>query len=344
MIIPLLILNQRNPLRFDPTRTTVLRRAFENDIKRRLRKLRQAIFKLIVTEDALGLKPRFNPFNRFAANTRWAFLTNPEKLKAYQRWFKDQVDAELLDIEPGAADPTESWTAQYVGSAYKRGVRDSFIASRKQALDTDSEFFEGSQAEFLQSSFGGRIGTAQIEMLATRSFEKLRGISGEMSGEMSRILSSGLAEGRGARDIARQLTNSISGIERRRAMPIARTEIIHAYAEGQLDSFDALGVEEVGLLAEFSTTGDDLVCPLCLPLEGTVFKIKEARGLIPRHVSCIVGNSIVAALGIKSLMRTKYTGQILKFITVKGREFSITPNHVLLTVPSLDRKASPSTN
>ena len=39
-------------------------------------------------------------------------------------------------------------------------------------------------------------------------------------------------------------------------------------------------------MAEWSTAGDDRVCPLCGPLEGSVMTVKEARGLLPRHPNC----------------------------------------------------------
>jgi SPP1 gp7 family putative phage head morphogenesis protein len=71
-----------------------------------------------------------------------------------------------------------------------------------------------------------------------------------------------------------------------RARMIARTEIIRAHAEGQLDALEKLGVDKVGVMVEWSTAGDDRVCSLCMSLEGVVLKIKEARGLIPRHISC----------------------------------------------------------
>ena len=64
------------------------------------------------------------------------------------------------------------------------------------------------------------------------------------------------------------------------------TQGIHAHSEGQLDSFEKLGVEEVGVMAEWITAGDDRVCERCAVLEGAVLKVKEARGLIPRHPNC----------------------------------------------------------
>ena len=86
--------------------------------------------------------------------------------------------------------------------------------------------------------------------------------------------------------IARTIDNQIDGINRRRATRLARTEIVHTYAEGSLDSYERLGVEEVGVLAEWSTAGDDRVCPQCSSLEGQILTIKEARGLIPLHPNC----------------------------------------------------------
>ena len=67
---------------------------------------------------------------------------------------------------------------------------------------------------------------------------------------------------------------------------IARTEVIAAHAEGQLDAYSVLGVKQVKVQAEWLTAGDDLVCPLCADLDGEVMSIDEARGLIPRHPLC----------------------------------------------------------
>jgi SPP1 gp7 family putative phage head morphogenesis protein len=107
-----------------------------------------------------------------------------------------------------------------------------------------------------------------------------------MSQQLSRELAGGLAQGLNPREIARNMASRIDGLTRRRANVLARTEVIHAHAEGQLDSFKDLGVEEVGVMAEWSTAGDDRVCDLCFPLEGAILTVDEARGLIPRHPQC----------------------------------------------------------
>jgi 2'-5' RNA ligase len=61
---------------------------------------------------------------------------------------------------------------------------------------------------------------------------------------------------------------------------------IRAHAEGQLDSLKSLGVQQVGVSVEWSTAEDEDVCELCSDMDGVVLDIDEARGLIPRHVSC----------------------------------------------------------
>lgn len=122
-------------------------------------------------------------------------------------------------------------------------------------------------------------------MLAGRAFDELEGVTEQMATRMSRVLVDGLVQGKGPRDVARDLAREID-IGRGRAEVIARTELIRAHAEGQLEALDQLGVEEVGVAVEWVTAGDDRVCELCEPLEGVVMKLDEARGMLPRHPNC----------------------------------------------------------
>jgi SPP1 gp7 family putative phage head morphogenesis protein len=98
-------------------------------------------------------------------------------------------------------------------------------------------------------------------------------------------LADGLAQGDHPKKIARALTATVEGISRKRAIVLARTEVIHAHAEGQLDGFEELGIDELGMLAEWSIA-DDGACPLCRPRAGQVYTVAEARGLIPLHPGC----------------------------------------------------------
>ena len=103
---------------------------------------------------------------------------------------------------------------------------------------------------------------------------------------MGRALADGLSRGQGPKVIARDLQKVLGKNTRTRALVIARTEVIHAHAEGQLDSLELLGVDKVSAQVEFSTAGDDRVCSQCADLEGSTYTIDEARGIIPIHPNC----------------------------------------------------------
>lgn len=269
---------RRNPLRMDPTRTTLLRRAFITDLRKRFAGLRRAVRDFILDKDALGLAER-KSFVVMVQPREYEFRTSADKLKAFNEWFRQQVEAGIFSVPPGT-DPTEPWTAKYVDSAYRRGIVNAFIAAR------GAELLGLGVEEFLRASFGRPERLSKARLLATRSFESLRGITAYMSSQLNRILAQGIIDGRSISDLAKQMTDEIDGLTRQRAFVLARTEIISAHAEGQLDSFEELGIEQLGILAEFSTARDEAVCPICLELEGRVYTIAEARGVIPVHPNC----------------------------------------------------------
>tara|TARA_R110000851_G_scaffold46656_5_gene113557 strand:+ start:990 stop:4106 length:3117 start_codon:yes stop_codon:yes gene_type:complete len=302
--------NERsNPLKRDPTRTTMLRRRFETDMRKRLRKLKRAIRTIVVGADVFGLSKSKDPFTMnapfrfenygtdgavldqilgtgvdpdFIADTAGIIgaQTPSAQLTAYQQWFKEQVDAGLLQVDDLTGEP---WSSPYVQSSYKQSI----VRTYNDVHGTGGQPFElGSRATFLEQAFGGPVGTRQIQLLATRTFQQLVGVTAAMEQQMARVLADGLAHGLGARQIASRLNQTVTEIGKKRALVIARTEIIHSYAEGQLDAYEQLNLDGVAVMAEWSTAGDDRVCAACSALEGVVLKIQEARGILPRHPNC----------------------------------------------------------
>ena len=274
-----------NPLKQDPTRTTGLRNAFMTDYFKRLHALKGAIIKLIVTDDAFGLKDRKEQKPGAVFNKQFAFKTDPEKVAAFEGWLDDQVNAGLLEVKGDG----EGWHNKYIESSYKKGVVRSYVEANKLALADQATLYEGGQAQFLADAFGGPEAAQKIKLLSTRSFEYMKGLSAEAKKQLNVVLADGIAQGHGVKKIASNMNKQIGSINKKRARVIARTEIIHAHAEGQLDSFEALGVTELGVMAEWHTAGDDKVCALCGPLAGIVITVKEARGMIPRHPNCRCG-------------------------------------------------------
>ena len=276
-----------NTLHLDPTRTTTLRAQYVAEMRRRFRAVRSLVVKAVGDLDVLGLDTRLPQVFNMVSNAlperqAFRFLSDDKKIGAFNSWFQEQVDAGILDVDI-KGDP---WTAKYVGSSYRKGSVRAYIDARAGDLNDTPDFYRGKQSQFLESSFTQPERLSNLKFLYTRSYEELKGITAAMGQQMSRILADGIAHGRGPHAVARDLSNSITGITRKRAEVLARTEIIAAHAEGQLDSFDELGVENLNVMAEWSTAGDDRVCELCGALEGTIMTVDEARGLLPRHPNC----------------------------------------------------------
>lgn len=315
------------PTRIDPTRTTLLRRSFETDIRRRFLLLKHDVAGLVVRDDVFGLG-KGEPFSYIANEEKqaWRFLTNDRKMEQFRKWLGKQVEQRLLTTD-AKGDP---WTGKYVESAYKKGVLRAYVDARGKKLQRSSDFIEGSKEQFLKSVFGQPEMLSKVKLLATRAFEDLRGVSATMATKMNRILANGLVQGRNPKQIAREMVKQIDGLSKGRALTIARTEVVHAHAEGQLDSFEELGVEEVGILAEWLTAGDDRVCPLCEEMEGQLLTISEARGLLPRHPNCVLPGNIIEGRVIAAL-EGWYSGDAVEITTVNGTRFSLTVNHPVLT-------------
>lgn len=269
--------------RFDPTRTTLLRRAFLREMRKRFLGVSKQIRKFLVEDDELGLVERKSPL--ILMQQQYAFATDPQKLKAFQTWLKQQVDAGIL-IVSGRGILGKPWTYEYVEAAYKKGVNRAYMDVNKPALAKSPVWYAGSRAQFIKTALALPQFVSKLELLSLRTYEQLNGITAGMSQQMARIMSTGLASGHSPIKIAREMHQTIAGLSRYRAGMIAQTEIINAHAEGQLDSFQLLGVDKLGILAEFSTAGDDLVCAKCADLEGKEFTVDEARGVIPVHPSC----------------------------------------------------------
>ena len=270
--------------RLDPTKTALIRRQFTAEMKKRFKELAKAVLDFMVTKDALGLKPPepFVPLAQNVAAKQFAFSTDPQKMAAYKSWFQSQVDAKVLEVDR----KSRPWLAKYVDSSYRKAAAEAYSDVHKDTGLEKLDFYKGRRQEFLRSSFGSPEATSKIEMLYTRAFDELKDVTSTMGNQMGRILAAGMAGGKAPMTIAREMSQSIGAISRKRAEVISRTEIIHAHAEGQLDAFKALGIEEVGVMAEFSTAGDALVCPECAGYEGKVYKVEESHNIIPVHPNC----------------------------------------------------------
>jgi SPP1 gp7 family putative phage head morphogenesis protein len=204
-------------------------------------------------------------------------------VEQFRTWLNSQVATGIVQQTQSAME--RQWWNRYVEAGYAKGAGRAFDDTRKPALQR-LDFYAGSKQEFLRSAFGQPESVEKVKLLAGRVFTDLKGVTEAMGTQITRSLTDGLVQGQNPRVIARTIAKNVDTIGRTRARTIARTEIIRAHAEGQLDALVRLGVDKVGVMVEWHTAGDDRVCQLCLPLQGAVLTIKEARGTLPRHPNC----------------------------------------------------------
>ena len=282
---------------YDPTRTTSLRNAYAADMKRRFRELARVVRRSVDMNDAFGLKndinvQQMNP----ASHNQFNFPLNSDKIKAFRRWFNQQVNLGILT--PGTLTGSESWQDKYIFDTYKRGIQRARYEMQKAGFQVPS--IEASGGIDIAMTIPIHVNT--LQMMYMRNFIELQGITNAMDQQISRILAQGLADGDNPRVLARKMVADINGAgaaelgitdtlgryipAERRAMTLARTEVIRTHSEAMLTEYELYGMEGVQVKAEFATSQDDRVCQICSSFEGEIFTLKRAHGFIPVHPNC----------------------------------------------------------
>lgn len=287
-----------SPLNYDPTRTTTLRKKFERELLKRFNQLKREITQLIVEEDAFGIGTKNLLNTRWEVvgggipvqiyNNRWAGMADSEKVKAFRKWLSERVDALLLPTDE-LSELTESYWRQFTREAYGKGLSRAFDTIKRRGskiAESAAIKFQAAKNQFLELAFGGPVAQRKLDILSDRVFSDLKGVTDAMSTNISRELVDGLTKGESPLTVGRNINKQVDKIGKQRATTIARTETIRAHAEGNLDAMEELGISKVSVAVEWSTAGDDRVCPLCEPLNGVEMSISEARGILPRHPNC----------------------------------------------------------
>jgi SPP1 gp7 family putative phage head morphogenesis protein len=287
---------------YDPTRTTVLRNLFTRDMLRRFDIIISIIMKTVVDNDCFGLQKNIQINQVLPAGWQaFNYRTSQEKITKFMEWLRIQVNLGILDIrefEQIGDAVNFAWTNKYVFDSYKRGVIRVRYELQKAGFKVPSIDDTGG----IEISMALPIHLDRLGILYARVYSDLKGISEQMDAYISRILAQGIADGDSPLLLARKLVSVINGqgigdlgvtdtlgrfiSAKRRAEMLARTEIIRAHAEAQLQEFRNWGVEGVSVEAEFQTAGDDKVCSECESLQGKVFTLDEASGIIPVHPFC----------------------------------------------------------
>ena len=128
-----------NPLRIDPTRTAGLRRKLMARVKKQFALLKGKLVKLVLDEDALGLRPQ-KPFT-FNEAPQYLAAGDPRTLSWEER--RDLLPAQcrvldwVLDVRQRDHFSCGACATKAVGDGL--GVRDMGLDDYKQELGTDEE-------------------------------------------------------------------------------------------------------------------------------------------------------------------------------------------------------------
>lgn len=256
--------------KYDPTRTTTLRMMYERDMSRRFKKLQTAIKQYVITDNRLSL-------NDVRTNADFDFPTSAKKVSDFTNWLKKQ--SRLIVVGgPANASTNKSWQSVYIDSAYQRGLAASAAKLRGAGVTVKDSYVDSA---FFRPRHADAVG-----LIYTRTYSDLEGITGTMDAKISKSLATSLGEGLGAVATASALNDVVSSIGLTRARTLARTETIAAYAKASLNAYRDAGLKGVSADVEFATADDEAVCPECDALEGNVYSLDDADGIIPVHPNC----------------------------------------------------------
>ncbi|AUX08924.1 hypothetical protein AArcSl_1293 [Halalkaliarchaeum desulfuricum] len=263
----------------DPTRTRTLRGDFEAEVNKRFRALKGDVREAVEELDVLHLGSQ-QAVNQAPNPRDFEFLSDSEKRQRFQAWLRERIDEGILETtDESAIRSGDAWHSQYVQKAYAKGVTDTGANLRQAGVDAE-------KLDNLEQVFNQPIHSSKIEILYTRAYDGLEGITQEMDTQISRELSNAISQGWNPRKAASELNDRVDAVGMNRARTLAQTEIIHCHAEGTLDRLESEGFTEVQADVEHRTAGDNRVCPQCASLQGNTYTIEEARGRLPIHPRC----------------------------------------------------------
>jgi SPP1 gp7 family putative phage head morphogenesis protein len=184
------------------------------------------------------------------------------QIETFEAWLERQLDNDVLE----AIGPNDN---RFVRAGYQRGLVHATAAARREGIAVGEQD--------VVATIERPIHRDTLELLYTRDYSDLEGITQAVSAQANRALVEGFQRGESPTDIARRLTDRIDSIGKTRATTLARTSVIDAHASATLNRYEELGVEGITIRAEWQTAGDSRVCPICQALEGRTWTIEEAK-------------------------------------------------------------------
>lgn len=260
----LLVLHQRTRPR-DPTRTLALRRRFAAGLRRRLREGLRLIRQALLERDVFGRQP-VTQQAELPADRAFAQSPPDRQVNQFMAWVRTALAATVLT-------PSRWWhrlVRQGYEAGWRRGQRETRIpvpvpAGLPQALRPQTPAWQ-----------------QHADLMAERLTQLTASAAVAVRDAVSRTITGAVSS------MVEAVTQAFTPLLRR-ADTLAETSIVAAHATGTLDALEQGGIRQVTPAVEyvrFTTAGDARVCQRCRELEGRIYPIAEARGVIPVHGRC----------------------------------------------------------
>jgi SPP1 gp7 family putative phage head morphogenesis protein len=299
-------------------------------------KKRDAYAEARVKELAKDLKEASDSLQRTLAD-----LDASDALKPYQqnraeaiRVLQSQIDTMQKDLETKAT----LGVRDSVNGALELGIDEGIDQLKAWGVPSFTSLDPAATTSMAQRIFA-TIDIQAVDFLANYQVTLLGDVSRQLAANIKGAVTRGILEGSSIPDIRREIGRVVVDKEafrtagktifktaQQRMTLIARTETLRAHNEGRKSFYADAGITEVTWI----TADDDRTCPICLPRNGVVYKLKDLDGP-PAHPDCLLPGIMVVADGIKAATKRWYSGDVVEIKTSGGAILTVTPNHPILT-------------
>lgn len=173
---------------------------------------------------------------------------NASQQRVFMAWLLGRIE------EVTGSPPPSNWQNEYQLQSYIRAVertRSSLISQGADMVLTDAELLAAQGIQSFTavptlgtSSVAAAIHQDSLEFIFTRSYESLKGWNDDFAKDVRQITFDAVKDGKGIIDTTSKIMER-TGVTKRRAELIARTETISAYFEGSMNEVERAS-EETG--------------------------------------------------------------------------------------------------
>jgi HK97 family phage portal protein len=194
-----------------------------------------------------------------------------------QRLLKERLDGQLQEVMDALGDPPDIWR---LGPAFWETQAGQLLAPVRGALESMAR--DSAERLMVKQAIGvswDLIAERAADWARRYGFDLVKDINDTTAKMIGKYVSRYIEEqGQTIGDLQTALTPWFGPV---RAEKIAVTEVTRAFSAGELDVVQAAKDAGMEMRQIFHSSRDELVCPLCEPLDG-----EETDEVPPLHVNC----------------------------------------------------------